>query len=151
MVQASRPAVFDFGLDTCTLDTNDLVKWEVIPTDDPAIGKVLLMGEPFAKGSFTVIGSVNFKYRESYFSLYKDLTDIVFEAQHPWLDFQDALSKNMILPDKLLMGSLLCQNNGNLFILDTSNFTENLKNINCFKLLACDDWHLAMNVKVYSP
>jgi hypothetical protein len=77
---------------TCTFDSNRFIEWEIQPFDMP-IAHVIFRGEPIEDNSYTELARVKFDYCDNGLSIYQDLSEYLYEAQHPWLDYEDAVEK----------------------------------------------------------
>jgi hypothetical protein len=105
--QAERPVTIAFTSNyrqndpefTCTFDSNRFIEWEIQPLDMP-IGEVIFRGEPIEDDGYTELARVKFDYCDNGLSLYQDLANMLYEAQHTWLDYTDALEKECLKVDE---------------------------------------------------
>lgn len=142
--QAERPIKVTSG----TFDSNDFVLFEIQTPDFPT-GEIIFKGNPSIDKGLTELGRCMFDYCNHGTDIYQDIANMLYEAQHPWLDFADALWQDLIHPDQLLTAPLLCALNGRFHVFYSDDFKEDLSDITCFKPMSHYGWHLMKNVKVY--
>ena len=91
--QAERPLTVSFQDDSsCTFDSNDFVEFEIL-SDDLPMGEIVFKGSPFTDEGLTELGRCVFDYCDHGLYVYQDLACMLYEAQHPWLDYADAVEK----------------------------------------------------------
>jgi hypothetical protein len=94
--QAERPLTVSFQDDSsCTFDSNDFVEFEILTHDLP-MGEIVFKGSPFTDAGFTELGRCVFDYCDHGLYVYQELANMLYEAQHPWLDLTDALEKGCL-------------------------------------------------------
>lgn len=92
-MRAVRPLTISFiEGDSCTFDSNEFVEWEIL-TDELPMGEIVFKGSPFTDEGLTELGRCNFDYCDHGLSVFQDLSNMLYEAQHPWLDYRDAIKK----------------------------------------------------------
>jgi hypothetical protein len=98
--QAERPLTASFiEGSSCTFDSNDFVEWESEPNQNDKSGyisDIVFMGYPYTFGGrLTELGRVSIFHIEP-LEIHHDIINLVYEAQHPWLDLNDALEKGCL-------------------------------------------------------
>jgi hypothetical protein len=94
--QAERPITISFMEgSSCTFDSNDFVEFEILTHDLP-MGEIVFKGNPFTNAGLTELGRCVFDYCDHGLYVYQDLANELYEAQHPWLDLNDALEKGCL-------------------------------------------------------
>ena len=105
--QAERPCLIDLrrgafddeDLATLQLNANDVVEWvesECIPELGASIYQVLFKGYPITdEGTLTHLGSVLYDACDYGLEIHQIIGDALYEARHPWLDWQDFLDKKI--------------------------------------------------------
>lgn len=94
--QAERPLTVSFQDDSsCTFDSNDFVEFEILTHDLP-MGEIVFKGSPFTDAGYTELARVKFDYCDHGLYVYQDLANMLYEAQHPWLNLRDALEKGCL-------------------------------------------------------
>lgn len=105
--KAKRPFKLDFSsqgethteLFTLELDANDIYEWKVgdiVPEIGASIFQLEFYGLDFATGSKSLLGTVLFDSCDWGLEIYKVVSSAWYEATHPWLDYQDAIKKQVL-------------------------------------------------------
>ena len=93
--QAERPVTISFiEGDSCTFDSNNFIEWEILTHDLP-MGEIVFKGSPFIDTGLSELGRCTFDYCDHGLYIYQELSNRLYEAQHPWLDVEDALKKGV--------------------------------------------------------
>lgn len=92
---------------TCTFDSNRFIEWEIQPLDMP-IGQVIFKSEPIEDNGYTELARVKFDYCDHGLYVYQELANMLYEAQHPWLDYADAVEKGAFDNEKAQDVECLC-------------------------------------------
>lgn len=154
--QAERPITVSFiEGSSCTFDSNDFVEFEILTPDLP-MGEIVFKGSPFTDEGLTELGRCVFDYCDHGLSVYQELANMLYEAQHPWLDYADAVEK-MVLTKRDLECVVKMQTldlkrlNRFTYSVMPSTSMKELKSIQCFKPIKAFDFHHFNQVKVYTP
>ncbi len=92
-MRATRPVTISFSEgDSCTFDSNDFVEWEILTHDLP-VGELVFKGSPFTDTGLSELGRCTFDYCDHGLYIYQELCNRLYEAQHPWLDYKEAIKK----------------------------------------------------------
>ena len=106
--KAKRPCLIDLrsgafddeDLATLRLNANDVVAWEdgdCIPELGHSIFQVVFKGYPIQDdATLTTLGSVCYDACDYGLDIYQIIGDALYEARHPWLDYQDAVKKKIL-------------------------------------------------------
>jgi hypothetical protein len=106
--QAERPLTASFiEGSSCTFDSNDFVEFDILTHDLP-MGEIVFKGSPFTDAGLTELGRCVFDYCDHGLYVYQDLANMLYEAQHPWLDFKDAIEKKAFDNEKAQDVECLC-------------------------------------------
>ncbi len=106
--QAERPITISFMEgSSCTFDSNDFVEFEILTPDLP-MGEIVFKGSPFTDAGFTELGRCVFDYCDHGLYVYQELANMLYEAQHPWLDYADAVEKGAFNNEKAQDVECLC-------------------------------------------
>ncbi len=157
--QAERPITVSFQDDSsCTFDSNHFVEFEILTHDLP-MGEIVFKGSPFTDEGYTELGRCVFDYCDHGLYVYQDLANMLYEAQHPWLDYVDAVEKMAF--EKLSHFNVLTiyshENNSSLIHDYHIGTTTGLNAIGdssivvAFKPVKPFDFHHFNQVKVYTP
>ena len=105
--QAERPITVSFMEgSSCTFDSNDFVEFEILTHDLP-MGEIVFKGSPFTDAGLTELGRCVFDYCDHGLYVYQEIANMLYEAQHPWLDYEDAMQKSIFDNDKIKNVQLL--------------------------------------------
>jgi hypothetical protein len=105
--QAERPITVSFQDDSsCTFDSNDFVEFEILTQDLP-MGEIVFRGMPYTT-RLTELGRCVFDYCDHGLYVYQELANMLYEAQHPWLDYADAVEKGAFDNEKAQDVECLC-------------------------------------------
>jgi hypothetical protein len=95
-MRATRPVTISFiEGDSCTFDSNEFVEWEILTHDLP-MADIVFKGSPFTDTGLSELGRCTFDYCDHGLYIYQELCNRLYEAQHPWLDVEDALKKGVL-------------------------------------------------------
>jgi hypothetical protein len=157
--QAERPVTIPFTSNyrqsdpefTCTFDSNRFIEWEIVELDMP-IGQVIFKGDPIEDNGYTELARVKFDYCDNGLSIHQDLANMLYEAQHPWLDYVDAVEKE-ILSHKDIKCLCLYQSLYSGENYDIMPFTKMKDDrfIKAFKPIESFDFYHFNQVKVWQP
>jgi hypothetical protein len=146
--QAERPITVSFIDDSsCTFDSNDFVEFEILTHDLP-MGEIVFNGMPYNTG-LTELGRCVFDYCDHGLYVYQELANMLYEAQHPWLDWEDALSQVLFNDPKIRKMELLIKNNYG--IISAGVGEAFVGKYATFKPIKPFDFHHFKQVKVYTP
>lgn len=166
--QAERPLTVSFiEGSSCTFDSNDFVEFEILTHDLP-MGEIVFKGSPFTDAGLTELGRCVFDYCDHGLYVYQDLANMLYEAQHPWLDMAEALERGCLKIDEdYLTLSLLpngehdynvynCEENTlpvtwTIFKDKVECMSMDSYNIVAFKPIKPFDFYHFNQVKVYTP
>ena len=153
--QAERPLTVSFiEGSSCTFDSNHFVEFEIL-SDDLPMGEIVFKGSPFTDAGLTELGRCVFDYCDHGLHLYQDLANMLYEAQHPWLDYADAVEKMAFkkndLADRYIVLMLthddfLVEETGKGYEIDTI-----VKRVKAVKPLSQKNWYAFNDVKVWQP
>jgi len=105
--RAERPITVSFMEgSSCTFDSNGFVEFEILTHDLP-MGEIVFKGSPFTDAGLTELGRCVFDYCDHGLYVYQELANMLYEAQHPWLDYKDAMQKSIFDNDKIKNVQLL--------------------------------------------
>jgi hypothetical protein len=91
--QAERPLTASFiEGSSCTFDSNDFVEFDILTHDLP-MGEIVFKGNPFTDAGLTELGRCVYDYCDHGLYVYQYLANMLYEAQHPWLDYADAVER----------------------------------------------------------
>jgi hypothetical protein len=91
--RAERPITISFiEGSSCTFDSNDFVEFDILTHDLP-MGEIVFIGNPFTDAGLTELGRCVYDYCDHGLYVYQELANMLYEAQHPWLDYEDAVEK----------------------------------------------------------
>jgi hypothetical protein len=156
---AERPVTVSFQDDSsCTFDSNDFVEFEILTHDLP-MGEIVFKGSPFTDAGLTELGRCVFNYFDHGLYVYQELANMLYKAQHPWLDFRDAVEhrafhKNswQMYRDKYMV---LQRTDDNMLreVIGSGYEVENLSfnRIKAVKPLGDELWQAFKEVKVWQP
>lgn len=156
--QAERPITVSFIDDSsCTFDSNDFVEFEILTHDLP-MGEIVFNGMPYNTG-LTELGRCVFDYCDHGLYVYQDLACMLYEAQHPWLDYADAVEKMAFekLPHFHVLTIYSHENDSSLihdYHIGTTtglNALGDSSMVVAFKPIKGFDFHHFNQVKVYTP
>ena len=166
--QAERPITVSFiEGSSCTFDSNDFVEFEILTQDLP-MGEIVFKGSPFTDEGLTELGRCVFDYCDHGLCVYQELANMLYQAQHPWLDYADAWNKGMFDNEKAQDIECLCgfiMKEGlnrsdpigsfvnDSFLNDVHNLAQGFHNglYVAFKPIKPFDFHHFKEVKVYTP
>jgi hypothetical protein len=95
-MRAIRPVTISFiEGDSCTFDSNEFIEWEILTHDLP-MADIVFKGSPFTDTGLSELGRCTFDYCDHGLYIYQELCNRLYEAQHPWLDVEDALKKGVL-------------------------------------------------------
>jgi hypothetical protein len=158
---AERPLTVSFiEGSSCTFDSNDFVEFEILTHDLP-MGEIVFKGSPFTDAGLTELGRCVFDYCDHGLCVYQDLANMLYEAQHPWLDYEDAVEKKAFKEKKEYL-CLVEDVDPQTFVgtgefshwLHFGNFLEEIyewHGIRAVKPIKAFDFHHFNQVKVYTP
>jgi hypothetical protein len=156
--QAERPITVSFIDDSsCTFDSNDFVEFEILTHDLP-MGEIVFNGMPYNTG-LTELGRCVFDYCDHGLYVYQDLACMLYEAQHPWLDYADAVEKMAFekLPHFHVLTIYSHENDSSLihdYHIGTTtglNALGDSSMVVAFKPIKGFDFYHFNQVKVYTP
>ena len=105
--QAERPLTASFKEgSSCTFDSNDFVEFDILTQDLP-MGEIVFNGSPFTDAGLTELGRCVFDYCDHGLYVYQNIANMLYEAQHPWLDYDDAMQKSIFDNHKIQNVELL--------------------------------------------
>lgn len=97
--QAERPLTVSFiEGSSCTFDSNDFVEFEILTHDLP-MGEIVFKGNPFTDAGLTELGRCVYDYCDHGLYVYQYLANMLYEAQHPWLSYKDAVKHGVFKED----------------------------------------------------
>ena len=106
--RAERPLTVSFMEgSSCTFDSNDFVECEILTHDLP-MGEIVFKGSPFTDAGLTELGRCVYDYCDHGLYVYQELANMLYEAQHPWLDYEDAVEKGAFNNEKAQDVECLC-------------------------------------------
>jgi hypothetical protein len=106
--QAERPLTASFiEGSSCTFDSNDFVEFDILTHDLP-MGEIVFKGNPFTDAGLTELGRCVYDYCDHGLYVYQELANMLYEAQHPWLDYADAVEKGAFDNEKAQDVDCLC-------------------------------------------
>ena len=176
--QAERPLTVSFKEgSSCTFDSNHFVEFEILTPDLPIVEpvwflnnlrKIVFKGSPFTDEGLTELGRCVFDYCDHGLYVYQELANMLYEAQHPWLDYADAWEKGMFDNEKaqdieclcgfIMKEGLNCSDPigsfvNDSFLNDVHNLAQGFHNglYVAFKPIKPFDFHHFNQVKVYTP
>lgn len=163
--RAERPITVSFiEGSSCTFDSNDFVEFEILTPDLP-MGEIVFKGSPFTDEGYTEIGRCVFDYCDHGLYVYQELANMLYEAQHPWLDWRDFLDKEIkdtiqirtLDEDELEWDAEWWYSNDDTYELDLdrrylqeNGYRYSTKSV-AFKPKTQEGWYACANVKVYTP
>jgi hypothetical protein len=154
--QAERPLTASFQDDSsCTFDSNDFVKFEILTGDLP-MGEIVFKGSPFTDAGLTELGRCVFDYCDHGLYVYQELANMLYEAQHPWLDYADAVEKGAFAKNDLQSRYIilrLTEDNKLVEFIGKGWEIENLlfSKTKAFKPVKPFDFYHFNQVKVWQP
>ncbi len=147
--QAERPLTVSFiEGSSCTFDSNHFVEFEIL-SDDLPMGEIVFKGSPFTDAGLTELGRCVFDYCDHGLHLYQELANMLYEAQHPWLDWEDALSQVLFNDPKIRKMELLIKNSYG--IISAGAGDAFVGKYATFKPIKPFDFHHFNDVKVWQP
>jgi len=97
LIHLQSEAFDDDTLCSLKLNANDVAEWEIgecIPELGASIFQVTFKGHPIQEdGTLTCLGSLLYDACDYGLEIHQLIGDALYEARHPWLDYEDAVKR----------------------------------------------------------